>query len=138
MIDGLSAVLVGDFSPTGGFIDPLKEKLRQDIQNRRRQVLNVKSRLDALKKTSFRHDVLSDLPFSDSDFAGIACKTELIYSTRGGHQSYAERQKALIKECGLTIVEGGHDFVVKNADGVRGVLQEFLKQGKSEQANTGK
>lgn len=127
MIDGLSAVLGGDFSPTGGFIDPLKDSLRQDIQKRRRQIVNAKARIDALKKTSFKQDVLSDQAFDDADFQGIDCPTGLIYSSRGGHQAYAERQKSFIKNCSLSVVEGDHDFVIKNANGVRNALLTFLR-----------
>lgn len=127
MIDGVSAVLGGDFSPAGGFIDTVKENLRQDIQNRRRQVVTAKARLDALRQTSFKHDVLSDQAFSDAALQGVACKTQLIYSSRGGHQDYAQRQRALIKDCGLTVVEGAHDVVIKNAGAVRAALQAFLQ-----------
>lgn len=126
MLDGLSAVLGGDFAPSGRFIDPIKDSLRGDIQRRRRQVGNAKSRLDALRETSFRHEVLADLPFSDAAFAAIACRTALIYSSRAGHLAYARHQQSLIKDCSLSIVGGDHDFVIKNADAVGDALQDFL------------
>jgi pimeloyl-ACP methyl ester carboxylesterase len=126
MLDGVSAVLGGDFSPSGGFIDPLKESLRGDIQRRRRALMNVKGRLDVLKQTRFRQEVLSDRPFSDAAFQGIACKTALVYSSRAGHHAYARRQQALIRDCDLAILEGGHDFVIERADAVAAALQAFL------------
>lgn len=126
MLDGVSALLGGDFSPSGGFIDPLKEHLRDDIQRRRRAVTNVKDRLDVLKQTRFRQEVLSDQPFSDAAFRGIACKTGLIYSSRAGHHAYARRQQALIADCGLTILEGEHDFVIQHAGAVATALRAFL------------
>ncbi|GAB2839771.1 hypothetical protein GCM10027277_03400 [Pseudoduganella ginsengisoli] len=128
MLDGVSAVLGGDFSPSGGFIDPLKDTLRDYIKRRRRAVLNVKARLDVLKQTRFRQEVLSDLPFSDAAFEGIACKTALIYSSHAGHHDYARRQQALVNECTLTILEGGHDFVIGRADAVAAALQSFLAE----------
>lgn len=126
MLDGVSAVLGGDFSPSGGFIDPLKERLRSDIQRRRRALMNAKGRLDVLKQTRFRQDVLSDQSFSDAAFQGIACKTALIYSSRAGHHAYARRLKALIGDCSLTILEGEHDFVIQRAEAVSAALQAFL------------
>ncbi|MFB9242990.1 alpha/beta hydrolase [Massilia antarctica] len=129
MLDGLSAVLGGDFAPSGRFIDPIKDSLRHDIQGRRRQIGNAKSRLDALRQTSFRHEVLADQPFSDAAFEAIACKTALIYSSRAGYLGYAEHQQSLIKDCSLTIVEGEHDFVIKNAGAVGDALQTILAGG---------
>jgi pimeloyl-ACP methyl ester carboxylesterase len=126
MLDGASAVLGGDFSPSGGFIDPLKESLRGDIQRRRRALMNAKERLDVLKQTRFRQEVLSDQPFSDAAFQDIACKTALVYSSRAGHHAYARRQRALIRDCDLAILEGGHDFVIRRADAVAAALQAFL------------
>jgi len=128
MLDGVSAVLGGDFSPSGGFIDPLKESLRGDIQRRRRALMNVKARLDVLKQTRFRQEVLSDQPYSDAAFQGIACKTALVYSSRAGHHDYARRQQALVKDCSLAILEGEHDFVIQRADAVAAALQAFLAE----------
>lgn len=126
MLDGVSAVLGGDFTPSGGFLDPLKDSLRDDIQRRRRALMNVKRRLDVLKQTSFRQEVLDDLPFSDAAFQGISCKTGLIYSSGAGHHAYARRQQALIEDCALTVLEGEHDFVIQRADAVAAALQAFL------------
>jgi pimeloyl-ACP methyl ester carboxylesterase len=126
MLDGVSAVLGGDFSPSGGFIDPLKDSLRGDIQRRRRALMNVKGRLEALKQTRFRQEVLSDQPFTDAAFQGIACQTALIYSSRAGHHAYARRQQALVTDCTLAILDGDHDFVIRRADAVAAALRAFL------------
>ncbi|MBI1905828.1 MAG: alpha/beta hydrolase [Rhodocyclales bacterium] len=128
LLDGLPALLGGDFTREGRFLDPLKTSLRDDILKRRRRILNTKSRIDALKATTFRSDVLSDTAFDNAEFKRIGCPTLLIYSTQAGHLDYAERQRTLIEDCELTLVDGGHDLVTADPDAVRHALERFMLQ----------
>ncbi|GGX67918.1 alpha/beta fold hydrolase [Saccharospirillum salsuginis] len=126
MLDGLSQVLGGDFEPEGGFLDSIKDSLRGDIESQRRQVRRFKSRLDALHDTRFRAEVLADEPFGDDDFRAIQCPTQLIYSTGDGNRAYAEHQQRLIPDCGLAMVEAGHDLVMTHPAEVRRLLEVFM------------
>lgn len=127
LLDGLPALLGGDFTREGRFLNPLKTSLRDDILTRRRRILNIKARIDALQATTFRSDVLADTAFDDAAFKRVDCPTLLIYSTLAGHLEYAERQRALIGNCELTLVDGDHDLVIAHPDAVRQALEGFMR-----------
>ncbi len=126
MLDGLPSVLAGDFSPAGGFLDAVKQNLQRDIAAGTRPVRALKGRLDALKPTAFREEVLADRPFTDEDFTRIACPVLLVYATQGGNLAYAQRQLSLLRRARQVVLEGGHDIVRTRSAEVRQLLLDFV------------